>query len=298
MARFAIRFGLGILVALVLAVSAVYVLSTRRMNTTWEVPVAAVDIRSDSATLAHGERVARVRGCADCHGEDLGGMQFADEMPVMRVTAPNLTSGSNGIGRDYAPDDWVRAIRSGVDPDGKPLVFMPSHEYRPLGPRDLGALISWIVSLPDVDSEPAEQVVGPLGRVLFLAGQLPLLAAEVIDHGDATFRQPEPGVTVEYGAYMASSCVGCHGDGYSGGPIPGVPPDWPEAANLTPDTSTGLGSWSFEDFVAFVSTGSRPDGTAVDPIMPIAALQAMTDVERDATWLFLQSLPPRTAGGR
>ena len=149
---------------------------------------------------------------------------------------------------EYSDADWVRSIRSGVRPNGLPLLFMPSHEYRPMGPEDLGALVSWIKSMPPVDTDPVEQKIGLLGRVLFLAGQLPLIPAERIDHSDPSFSQPEADVTVVYGAYLATACAGCHGEGFSGGVIPGVPPEWPEAANLTPDVDTGVGLWSEDDF--------------------------------------------------
>ena len=36
--------------------------------------------------------------------------------------------------------------------------------------------------MPPVDTELREQEVGPLGRVLYLTGALPLVPAEMIDH--------------------------------------------------------------------------------------------------------------------
>jgi hypothetical protein len=42
------------------------------------------------------------------------------------------------------------------------------------------------------------------------------------------------GVTLAHGAYVANMCIGCHGEKLAGGKIPGGPPDWPAAANLTP----------------------------------------------------------------
>jgi len=46
--------------------------------------------------------------------------------------------GKYGIGGSYTDADWVRAIRHGVDPDGKPLVLMLSQEFNKLGDADLG----------------------------------------------------------------------------------------------------------------------------------------------------------------
>ena len=226
----------------------VYSLSGRRLRATYDVSVVEIVTAGDSSTLAWGRHVAEIRGCTDCHREDLGGRTFIDGLPLARLTATNLTSGANGVAGGYSDADWVRSIRSGVRPNGLPLLFMPSHEYRPMGPEDLGALVSWIKSMPPVDTDPVEQKIGLLGRVLFLAGQLPLIPAERIDHSDPSFSQPEADVTVVYGAYLATACAGCHGEGFSGGVIPGVPPEWPEAANLTPDVDTGVGLWSEDDF--------------------------------------------------
>jgi mono/diheme cytochrome c family protein len=299
MRRVLLRSAAALLGTVVLASGLVYLLSARRMSATFDVPAVAIDRSDDSTTLARGEHVARIRGCLDCHGEDLSGGLFADAMPVMRLTATNLTRGANGAGSTYTDADWVRAIRSGVRPDGTPLLFMPSHEYRVLGPTDLAALVSWMKSVRPVDTEPVKQTVGPVGRVLFLTGQLPLVPAELIDHSDVTFEQPEASVSVEFGAYLAASCVGCHGEGFSGGPIPGVPPDWPVAANITPDDDTGIGRWSEGDFIALAERGVRPDGRQLDPVyMPWPAMGAMSDDERSALWMFLRALEPARLGGR
>jgi hypothetical protein len=62
---------------------------------------------------------------------------------------------------------------------------------------------------------------------------------------------------------------------------------------LTPHP-TGLASWTYEDFVAALREGVRPDGTplrAPMDAMPEYAAQ-MTEVELQALWTYLQSLPP------
>ncbi len=42
---------------------------------------------------------------------------------------------------------------------------------------------------------------------------------------------PEPAPTAEYGRWIARQCSGCHGEHFSGGPIPGTPPDFPVPLN-------------------------------------------------------------------
>lgn len=293
-----VRAGLALVLLVAVGVGGVYAWSGLRMSRAYDVTPVPVPVSDHPDNLARGEHVATIRGCMDCHGEDMGGGLFMDAMPVARLPATNLTSGAGGVAAEYRTDaDWVRAIRDGVGPDGKPLLFMPSYEYRALGPRDLGALVSWLKALPPVDRELPEPAVGPVGRTLFLAGAFPLIPAEAIDHTDRSFSQPPAAVTEEFGRYVASSCVGCHGESYSGGPIPGVPPDWPAAPNLTPHPESSFAAWSKEDFRTLARTGRRPDGRQVDRrYMPWHAIGAMTETEFEALWLFLRSLEATATG--
>ena len=162
--------------------------------------------------------------------------------------------------------------------------------------EDLGALIAYLKTVPAVDNELPGHTLRPLGRALFLAGQLPLLPAELIDHDAPRPTAPLAGVTAEYGGYLAAGCIGCHGPGYSGGPIPGGPPDWLPAANLTPGGD--LVNWTEVDFIAAFRTGIKPNGQPFDVNMPYKAVGQMTDDELKAVFLFLNSLPVRETGNR
>jgi hypothetical protein len=65
----------------------------------------------------------------------------------------HLTGGAGSECADYAVEDWVRSIRHGLGPEGKPLVTMPSQQHWVMSDDDLGALLAYIQSLPPVDSE-------------------------------------------------------------------------------------------------------------------------------------------------
>ena len=98
--------------------------------------------------------------------------------------------------------------------------------------------------------------------------------------------------TREYGAYVATTCTGCHGAGFAGGPIPGAPPDWPASRNITPHPTAGIGRWTASDFDRLLTTGVRPDGRLVDTVhMPVRMTRAMTAVERQALWAYLRAVP-------
>jgi mono/diheme cytochrome c family protein len=286
---------LGGLVGLVaVALAVVYIASNARINTTYDVE-AVVQVPTDAAALTAGEHLAVTRGCTDCHLENLGGGVFADDPMLGTLYASNLTSGAGGVGA-YTDEDWVRAIRHGIGPDDKPLLWMPSHEFYVLSDEDLGALIGYLKTVPAMDNELPDHTLRPVGRALFLAGQLPLLPAELIDHNAPRPTAPLAGVTTEYGEYLAAGCIGCHGPGYSGGPIPGGPPDWLPAANLTPGGD--LVNWTEAEFIAAFRTGIKPNGQPFDVNMPYKAVGQMTDDELKAVFLFLNSLPAKETGNR
>ena len=292
----------GTLAALLLVVGGAMGLTRSHMNRSYQVEPAPL-VRSDSATptelAARGARLLRVRGCAECHSADLGGYLMADDPAVGRLWAANLTRGSGGVADAYREEkDWVRAIRHGIGPDGKPLVFMPSHEFYPIGDDDLAAMIAAIQAARPVDREAVAIKAGPVAALLYMAGKMPLIPAELIDHTAARPTTPVPGATPEYGAYLASGCVGCHGMTLSGGKIPGGPPGTPIPANITPDDETGIGTWTQEDFVRVLREGIRPDGRKVADFMPVAFTKDFTDMELEAMWKYLRTVEPKAFGNR
>lgn len=291
---------LGGLVGLILlALVGVYFMSESRLNKTYDVQPERVTIPTDAAAVAEGKRLFATRGCMDCHKENGAGGDFIDDPLLGQINASNLTAGRGGVGGAFTDSDWVRAIRHGLDPSGKPLWVMPSEEFNSINDTDLGALIAYIKSLPPVDQEVAANSLGPLGRVLLVTDQIPVLPAEKIDHDAPRPVAVEPGVTQEYGAYLAQTCTGCHGATLSGGPIPGVPAEPPYPANLTLEAQTGLGTWTEQDFLVAIREGKRPDGSSLDPKqMPWPNFAQMSDDEISALWLYLQSVPAKPYGQR
>lgn len=289
----------GLVGLILLAFAGMYFMSESRLNKTYDVQPEAVTVPTDAEAVAEGQRLFATRGCMDCHKENGAGGDFINDPLLGQVNASNLTAGQGGVGGAYTERDWVRAIRHGLDPEGKPLWIMPSEEFNGINDTDLGKLIAYIKSLPPVDQNIAPNSLGPLGRVLLVTDQIPVLPAEKIDHTAPRPVAVEPGVTKEYGAYMAQTCTGCHGATLSGGPIPGVPAEPPYPANLTPEAETGLGQWTEQDFFTAIREGKRPDGSSLDPMqMPWPNFAQMSDIEISALWLYLQSVPAKPYGQR
>jgi mono/diheme cytochrome c family protein len=288
---------IGGLVAIAgLGVAGAFGVTSSRMNKTYDIDPVPLKVKPSPDLVERGKELATFRGCRDCHGKDLAGRLVGDNMPVMRLAGPNITPG--GAVEDYTDEDWARAIRHGIGADGKPLRFMPSYEWTELSHRDLAAIISYARSV-EAKPDAVEKgfAVGPVGRLLYLAGELPLLPVEMIDH-DAKPASPERGPTAAYGQYLSSACTGCHGMGLSGGKIPGVPPDWPAASNLTAHES-GLKDWSFEDFETALRTGKRPDGSTInEQYMPWKLIRESSDEDIRALWKYTRKVDPKPTGNR
>lgn len=270
-----------------------YGLTESRLQQSYDVQVGSLTIPSSEAALAEGQRLFQARSCNDCHGDNLSGKIFIhdDSFWGMGVLAgSNLTRGAGGVGNEYQVEDWARAIRHGVDLDGSPLIFMPSHEYYPLNDEQLALLIAYIQSVPPIDHTPPFSL-GLGMRWAFLNGKVPLLPAENIDHQAPRPEVIPAAVSVEYGEYLASTCFGCHGNHLAGQTVPGAPASLPLASNLTPHLGSGLGHWTEQDFIRAMREGIRPDGSKLNTFMPWKNFSAMTDLELSALWLYMQSLP-------
>jgi mono/diheme cytochrome c family protein len=287
----------GVATIILVCAAAVYGFSEARYRKQYTVTPRAVAARSDSATLARGAHLVNsFGGCVECHGDNLGGKMVIDDPAIGRVYGANLTRGKGGIGSALTSLDIVRAMTHGVGRDGRPLKVMPSTDYVRLTDEDLAAIVAYVQAAPPVDGAQPAVTVGPVGRALFVAGKLPILHAERIDHVNVKATAIQAGPTTAYGEYVATiGCKGCHGSTLAGGPIEGGAPDWPQAANLTP--AGRIKEWTEAEFTQVLRAGKRPDGSTVNPVMPIRLTKNLTDDEIRALWLYLRTLPAMPSGG-
>jgi cytochrome c553 len=293
-----LRRMLGALVALVVViVTGVYGITEWQMRQRGRVSTRApLVIMRDSVTIARGAHLTSTyAGCVDCHGSDFGGRVVIDNPAVGRLVGTNLTTGVGGVLSQYSDQALDDALRHGIGPDGRKLRFMPSHEFSGLADADAAAIIAYLRVLPPVDRTMPATRIGALARVLHLADQFILLPYNRIDHTKRSLAAAPVGVNTAHGAYIANACVGCHGAQLSGGPIPGAPPEWKPAANITP---TGIGSWTEDDFLRAMRTGVRPGGTAIDSLMPWRLYRNMSDEELRALFGYLRTVGPRQYGMR
>jgi len=265
----------------------VYISTEQRMNKKYDVRLQSIKIETDSASLAMGARLVKAKGCTECHGADLGGKIFIDDPALGLLPAANLTQGKGGRPADYSMENWLLALKHGLNRDQKPLVFMPSHEFTLLSERDMGAIIAYCSTLPKVDRELPEKNLRPVAKILADLGKLPLFPAELIDHNRTLVHEVKAEISVEFGKYLSTSCQGCHRETMKGGEP--VAPGFPVVADIS---STGNpGNWSDDQFIQTLRTGVTPAGKVLKPEeMPWTIAREFTDLELKALHLYLKSL--------
>lgn len=285
----------GLLTLVLAAVIAGILAYEQGVSRAYDVAGVDVIVPTDSATIIEGQRLYTIRGCADCHSTDLGGKKVMDAgFLVGTFSGVNISGGKGSRTGTFTPRDFDRAIRHGIGPDGMPLVIMPAKDYAGMSDEELGKIIAYITSQPQVTRTMPRPSMGPLMKTLYAFGKLDnLIHAEIVDHTKRAPRE-SPKDVAQLGKYIAETCTGCHMPDFSGGPIPGMPPEFPPAADIRP---TGrIASYSRESFVTMLKTGRTPEGKVINPeFMPWTAFSAMTAEEIDALYAYLAKKPAVTS---
>jgi mono/diheme cytochrome c family protein len=236
--------------------------------------------------LALGARYAN--GCADCHSTTgsppLDGSKdnFLEGGPPMGVLyAPNLTPG--GKLKDWTDADIIRAIREGVDKDGKPLFIMPSQAFHAMSDADVAAIVAYLRSQPAVDRPVPERNLTVLAAVLIGAGMAPASPQPPIT--DPVVAPPMG--TADYGEYITRvmGCHDCHGPNLGGG-VPGMGPVGPNLTMIVP-------TWTEEDLFNLFRQGVGPGGAAISDEMPWKTYNKIfTDDQLKDIYSYLHALQP------
>ena len=297
--RFTGIITISIIAMIVISGLIIYTASESRLNHKYLFSDENIVTLANPNSLDEGKRIFQYRGCEACHGEQLEGLVYMDNPAIGQVITPNLTSGQGGIGAQRTNEDLVRSIRHGVRPDGTALLFMPSTEFYFMSDDDVAKVIAYIRSLSPVDNIMPASTLSVTGRlVMSVTKEITFLPAELIPHNAPRPPIPEMGITPEYGEYLALSCKVCHGLTLSGGEIPGFPPEWPSAPNLTFGRGSRLPSWGEEGFIQIIRTGKKHGRSISHDYMPWESYRHMTDDELRAVYTYLQSLSPKDFGNR
>jgi mono/diheme cytochrome c family protein len=276
----------GLLTLVFAAVTVVAVLGFVKLEARHANPVADIKVAGTPEQIARGNQLAW--GCADCHSPTLdlplGGSTenfIAGGPPIGVLYATNLTPG--GPLKDWSDGEIVRAIREGIDRDGRPLIAMPSQAYRNFSDADAEALVAYLRSQPAVENPQPARHLNVLAALFLGAGLFPTSAQAPVGAVTA----PPAGPTAEYGAYLvaAGGCADCHGVKLDGVPpnsfVPPAPPLKPFAAAM-----------SEAQFMAVFREGRRMDGNPVGEGMPWKNIgKTMSDDDLRAVQAYLKALP-------
>jgi cytochrome c553 len=302
-----------ILIALLISFSVFYSCNNSTKETTAE--TSSED--SLKAKVERGSYLANhVAMCMGCHserditkfalplvaGKEGGGhvMPFgkAEGVPG-EVTPPNITPFAL---KDWTDAEIVRAVTQGINKKGDTLFpLMPYHSFSRLVKDDIDAIVAYIRTLKPVESVmPARK----LEITPSMFGPLP-------ENTLATNKKPDPSDKVKYGEYLitAAICGECHtpmgpqgpdfSKAYSGGFLFDIGIFKVTVGNITPDSATGIGTWTEEAFVQKFKTNAAQTAKGENPgkfntIMPWSMYAGMKEEDLKAIYAYLRTVPPIT----
>ncbi len=273
-----------------LAAAVVMGLGAYRLNVApyaYQNPTIQVAMTQDQ--IQRGQQLAHV--CAGCHSPNgdlpLSGSQdnFMTDTPFGVLFAPNLTPA--GPLKDWTDGEIIRALREGVDKNGRPLLIMPSVTFNHISDEDAQALVAYLRSQPAVSRDLPVTSVSPMGALLLGAGMFTTSAQQPITQPVASI----PAGTAEHGKYLVDAwgCHDCHGPYMAGG----SDPSGAQAPNIT----VIVPKWSQAEFLQFFNAGMLPGGKMISDQMPWRDYRnSFTDQDLTDIYNYLHSLSPLPNG--
>lgn len=166
-----VLYGIAVALLVLAAAAVAYAVSPRAIEA-----VKRPDPQSfDRATVAHGERLALIGNCAECHtaeqGEAYAGGR-AIPTPLGTIYATNITPDlETGIGT-WSREAFRRSMYEGLDREGEHLYpAFPYHHFTKVLPEDIDALYAYLMTREPVRNEaPANELRFPFNLRPLLAG--------------------------------------------------------------------------------------------------------------------------------
>ena len=266
------------------------------------------DCRADAQADIAAEQVARGKAlvdagdCASCHTADkakpfAGGKRI--DTPFGGIYSPNLTpDDETGLGR-WSDDDFYRALRLGVAPDGSRYYpAFPYPNFTKLTRQDIGAVRAYLATLTPVkNTAPAPELRWPLNyRVLMRGWNWLFFKPGIV--------MPDQAKSAEWnrGRYLVEGpghCGACHtpknmfgadkrGEAFGGGLIQGM-----FAPRLDAAERSGLKSWSVDDIAEYLQSGRNGFSHAGELMSEVVvnSTSKMSDADVRAIAVYLKALP-------
>jgi len=264
---------------------------------------SAIGAEPSAETIERGKQLATAADCAGCHTADpskpfAGGKRLPT--PFGAVYSPNLTPDrETGIGA-WSDEDFRRAFREGVAPDGSHYYpAFPYAYFTKLTRDDLLAIRAFLATLAPVRNErPAPELWWPFNHRFVMRGWNFLFFKPGIF-------EPNQQKSTEWnrGGYLvtgAAHCGACHtpknifgadkrNRAFRGGSVDG----W-FAPRLDSAVRSGLKSWSVDDVVEYLASGRNSRSHAAGPMADVVlnSTSKMSEGDLRAIAVFLKDLPP------
>jgi mono/diheme cytochrome c family protein len=266
--------------------------------------VGAAQAASPSAEIvAHGKALTEAGDCASCHTADpqkpfAGGKRI--DTPFGAIYSPNLTPDlDTGIGR-WSDQDFWRALRLGVAPDGSRYYpAFPYANFTKLTRDDITAIRAYLETLtPLPNRAPPPQLRFPLNFRVVMRGWNFLFFRPGIF-------EPDQSKSAEWnrGGYLVEGiahCGACHtpknflgadkqNARFSGNVVEG----W-FAPRLDGTERGGLKSWSVEDIAEYLGSGRNGHSHADGPMAQVVlnSTSHMSDADVHAIAVYLKEIQP------
>lgn len=223
----------GVVGACALAVGGAFAVSEAMIRWPVDKPKVTLVASSDPGAVERGRKVAKLNGCHDCHGPQLEGLKFHDEMPIIRAWGPNLSLAL----AEQSDADFDAAVRHGVAADGRRLWMMPSNAFAHLTDQEMADLMAYLRTYkPTGEKQPRFQV-GPVGRLGVLLGKFRSEPDQIKANG--ALQLADVGPEHAEGRALARACVECHGQTLKGSAFL-KSPDLSMAASYDPEAFAKL----------------------------------------------------------
>ena len=262
---------------------------------------------ADQAAIDRGKYIFDAGGCFACHTDTKGRRPPLSGGPALKTPfgtfyAPNITPDPrHGIGR-WSDQDFIKALREGVAPDGRHYYpVFPYTSYTKASERDLLDLKAYIFAQPPVAEASRSHEIGFPFAFRPLLWFWKLLNFEAM-RWRADARRSEEWNRGGYLVEALSHCGECHtprnflggldralwmagavlGDGKT------------RAPNLTPHES-GLAQWSAADITFALELGLTPRGEILGGEMAEVVARSssrLSAADRAAVAAYLKALPP------
>jgi mono/diheme cytochrome c family protein len=269
--------------------------------------LVSLQAMADTDVLEKGRQVFLAANCQTCHtdgdngGKPLsGGRELVSEFGT--YYSPNITPDvATGIG-SWTDEDFVRALRDGISPDGH--YYYPSFpftSYTKMRQADMLALKAYLFSQPAVKRKNLEHKLPFYMRIVPSAK---IWSKRYFQPGEY---QDDSSQSAQWnrGAYLVQAmghCIECHTPRKALGVMiedklyAGVQDLGGEVVpNITSHKKTGIGRWSVDDIVYYFQSGLSLSGdTAGGKMAGIIddSLSKLPESDQQAMAVYMKSLKP------